>query len=157
MNNQFIVYLIYKKTQADLLREKEDPKYQSPMDVLRFTREGNKVAVLHEDHDNNTKFKIYLPRKRMSEYLRVLFQSFRADGTPSFKDVQVLPPGFPSIIVTVAALNDRGSVRDAIYEMADMVEESWFSFPMRLQDPVVPVGIAQMRTLSTASTLPIAS
>lgn len=122
MSDEFLIYLLRNPSEPGL----------ATADIIRISRAGSGLRVAHTDKNegSNKTTSLLLPRMRLSNYLRALFQSFRADESCDFKTAQFYAPGFPPILVRVLCLNDRGSMRDAVYDMAEAVEESWFAPPV---------------------------
>lgn len=137
MGAEFLIYLLRKPSEPGL----------ASADIIRISRAAGGLHVAHTDknEDCNKTITLLLPRMRLSNYLRALFQSFRADESCDFKTAQFYAPGFPPILMRVLSLNERGSMRDAVYDMAEATEESWFAPPVfaPVTTPAVPSAIMQ--------------
>jgi hypothetical protein len=99
-------------------------------DSIIAKKVGNSIQVVHTDRSeqkNPVITTLNLSRKHLSFYLRTVFHSLFWDQDPEFQSVQVFALGQPTILVSLETLKNNAELRDVVYDMALMTEESWFA------------------------------
>jgi len=93
-------------------------------DVIRITNPGGDLFnVIYNDQNSNVKSKATdLTQARVIDFLSITFRMLSLDNEP-YENVQVILPGFPSIMVTPEDLCSQ--TRELIYEGVQAVMDAW--------------------------------